>query len=474
MTVERLLKMFKKQNALLLCILCSIPLFVTAYIYYQNSHPQGDEPHYLIISQTMQLYHSIDVMQDYTHGDYRAFYPVHIDPHVSPNAHGQPLPMHSIGGPFLWLIPFMLLGRLGVIFFISLLTLLAVLNIYLFLVEMEIQQGYAFFVSLAFAIGSPLYVYAHLTFIEPVATFICIYVVRVLFQKALRTRDLIGSSLALGVLPWIHIRFALIEMPLFAFLLFRLYQEHGFKNIKHYVSYLLPVVALFLLFELYNLIFWGTLNPAPNQANAGQVPFQYPPFFGIAGTFMDQEFGLFTNFPIFIFALPGILLSLKKKYLSLHILLLLLFVPYILTFTTFRLWSGGWTPPVRFLVVLTPTLSFYIAWALQQAASKLNLKLNLNLLNGLFALCTLFSFICGMAYIGAQKFGFNGGSGTNLAMLHVQNILHIPITEYVPSLYRPHQLRLFALWLVGMLCITGVTYLLGRNSRSDVYKRKQQ
>lgn len=458
MAVEQLLKIFKKQNALLLCILCCIPLFVTGYIYEQQSHPQGDEPHYLIISQTMQLYHSIDVMRDYTHGDYRAFYPVHIDPHVSPNAKGQPMPLHSIGGPFLWLIPFMLLGRLGVIFFISLLTLLAVLNIYLFLMEMEIRQSYAFFVSLAFAIGSPLYVYAHLAFIEPIATFICIYVVRVLFQKELRTRDFIGSSLALGVLPWIHIRFALIEVVLFAFLLFRLYQENGFKNIRRYVSYLLPVAALFLLFELYNLIFWGTLNPAPNQANAGQVPFQYLPFFGIAGTFMDQEFGLFTNFPIFVFALPGILLSLKKKYLSLHILLLLLFVPYILTFTTFRLWSGGWTPPVRFLVVLTPTLSFYMAWALQQAHSKL--------LNGLFTLCILFAFICGMAYIGAEKFGFNGGSGTNLAMLHVQNILHIPITNYIPSLYRPHQLRLFALWLAAIICITGITYFVGCNSRN--------
>src|SRR5581483_6903763 len=172
-------------------------------------------------------------------------------------------------------------------------------------------------------------------------------------------------------------------------------------------------------FELYNLLIWGTLNPAPNQANSGQVPFKYLPFFGLAGTFMDQEFGLLTNFPIFIFALPGILLSLHKKYLSLHLLLVLLFIPYLLTFTTFRLWSGGWTPPVRFLVVLVPTLSFYMAWALQQAGSKL--------LNGFFALCTLFAFACGLAYIGAQKLGFNSGKGASLAMLHVQELIHIPL-----------------------------------------------
>lgn len=454
MSIKRLFKLFDTRHILLLCILCAIPLFLTACIYYSLSSPQGDEPHYLIISQTLQIYHSIDVMKDYTHGDYLAFYPKHIDAHVSPNAEGAMLPMHSIGGPIIWLLPFMLLGRLGVILFIALLTLIAVLNIYLFLLEMAIRPIYAFFVSLAFAVGSPLYVFSHLTFIEPIGMLACIYVVRVLFQEQLRQRDLIGSGIALGVLPWIHIRFALVEVVLFAFLLLRLYRENGLSNIRRYVAYLLPVVALFLAFEAYNLIFWGTLNPAPNQANSGQVPFKYLPFLGLTGTFLDQEFGLFTNFPIFIFALPGILLTLKKKYLFLHLLILLLFVPYLLTFTTFRLWSGGWTPPTRFLVVLVPILAFYIAWALQQARSRL--------LNVFFTLCTLFAFACGVAYIGAQKLGFNSGKGTSLAMLHLQNLTHIPITSYVPSVYRPHQLSLFAFWIAGMICITGITCMLGR------------
>ncbi len=454
MSIQRLLKIFDTRSTLLLCIICAIPLFITAYVYYWYSSPQGDEPHYLIISQTVQIYHSIDVMKDYTHGDYLAFYPKPIDAHVSPNAAGVMLPMHSIGGPLIWLLPFMLLGRLGVILFIALVTLLAVLNIYYFLLEMAIRPTYAFFVSAAFAFGSPLYIFSHLTFIEPLGMLVCIYVVRVLFQQELRQRDLIGSGIALGVMPWIHIRFALIEVVLFAFLLLRLYRENGLHNIRRYVAYLLPVVVLFLLFEGYNLIFWGTLNPAPNQANSGQVPFKYLPFLGLAGTFMDQEFGLFTNFPIFIFALPGILLTLKKKYLSLHLLMLLLFIPYLLTFTTFRLWSGGWTPPTRFLVVLVPTLAFYMAWAMQQASNRV--------LNVLFALCTLFAFACGVAYIGAQKLGFNSGKGTSLAMLHLQDLIHIPITDYVPSVYRPHQLHLFALWLAGMLCITAITYLLGR------------
>src|SRR5437763_666915 len=117
----------------------------------------------------MWLYHSIDVMKDYTHQDYLSFYPVRLDPHISYNAAGQALPLHSIGGPFLWLLPFALGGRLGTLFFISLISALTVLNIYLLLMVMGIHKRYAFGVSLAFALGTPIYVYSHLTFVEPLA-----------------------------------------------------------------------------------------------------------------------------------------------------------------------------------------------------------------------------------------------------------------------------------------------------------------
>src|SRR5258708_37260891 len=114
---------------LLLLLTCAVFL-LTGYFYYRNSYPQGDEPHYLIISQTMLKYHSIDVMQDYTNGDYRSFYPTRIDPHIAPNASGQPLPLHGIGGPFLWLAFFAWHGRLGAIVFICLISALAIYNVY--------------------------------------------------------------------------------------------------------------------------------------------------------------------------------------------------------------------------------------------------------------------------------------------------------------------------------------------------------
>src|SRR2546430_417838 len=74
--------------------------------------PAGDEPAYLVISQTLQKYHSVDVMLDYNHQDYRSFYPGILAPHVATLPNGKLIPLHNIGGPLILLLPFILFGRL--------------------------------------------------------------------------------------------------------------------------------------------------------------------------------------------------------------------------------------------------------------------------------------------------------------------------------------------------------------------------
>src|SRR6266487_4677847 len=147
----------QKYHTLLLAAICSILFFMTSYVYVQllANPPSGDEPHFLVISQTLLKYHSLNVMLDYQHGDYHLFYPVPIAPHVARNANGQLLPLHSIGAPILWLIPYYFLGRLGAVFFISCVSVLTIVNIYKFLLIMRVSQKYSFMVSFAYAVASP-------------------------------------------------------------------------------------------------------------------------------------------------------------------------------------------------------------------------------------------------------------------------------------------------------------------------------
>lgn len=429
----------KTYAAWALILVCGVALLGMAlwYVYYPNI-PSGDEPHYLIISQTLLKYHSLAVMQDYTRGDYHLFYPLPITPHAIAGARGQVLSIHGIGGPILWLLPFALLGWLGAVLFMAAVTLLIIWNILLFLRELGIEERYALLVSLGYAVASPLTVYAHLTFIEPIAAFLCLYVSRKIVQRQVTWRDSVLCSMSLGLLPWIHIRFAALEIILFCMYLYRMYITYGLQPRRHvmaYLAFLLPVMLLFIAFEGYTLYFWGTLNPAANQASMGNTLFTSSFLTGLLGMLFDQEYGVLLNFPIFFLLFVGIILSFKKKFVLLNVLILLLSGVYLYETATFKDWTGGWCPPARFILVLLPLYSFYLAYALQ--------RLRNFLVTGLFWLCIAYGVFYNVLAI---QHGFNRKSGQNLTLVNVQ-LFHHSITDYLPSFFLPHQENLLLLWI---------------------------
>ena len=453
----------QKYRTLLLAAICSILFFVTSYVYVQlfANPPSGDEPHFLVISQTLLKYHSLNVMLDYQHGDYHLFYPIAIAPHVAYSASGQLLPLHSIGAPILWLIPYYFLGRLGAVFFISCVSVLTIVNIYKFLLIMRVSQKYSFMVSFAYAVASPLYIYSHLTFIEPIGAFICIYVVRKIFQDEIKVSDLVISSVLLGILPWVHIRFAFFEIVLFFALLYKIYAQNKGKDMKYYLYYILPVTILFILFEIYNYKVWGSLNPTINEVNdihGGSKPFVVAPFNGILGVFFDQEYGLFVNFPIFILLLPGVVLATRRKFLSYNLLMLTLSIPYILLVTSFKAWSGGWGPPARFILVLLPLYSFYLAYILEQ--------INNILSSVIFGIAVLYGIIYNILSIMPILRSFNSGTGRSRTLEQVRLFNH-NVTDFLPSLFLPNQTGLFLIW-IG-LCVFLSLIIIGVSGRRSIH-----
>lgn len=451
-----------RMHILLLLLLSSLVFLTSAFIASQLDIPTGDEPHYLVISQTLLLYHSLDVTLDYRNQDYKIFYPGPLGPfqHTSPNKWGELLPLHSIGAPILWLIPFAIAGRAGTLFFMSIASVLIIINLYLLLVSLGIQRNYAFMTSLGIALASPIWVFTHHNFVEPLAALLCVYIVQVLFKERMRTWDLLGSSLALGVLPWLHIRFALFEIVLCGFLLARVYQVHRFKKIKPYLYALLPLIGLFLIFEAYNFFAWGSLNPAINQANSGELPFDVAPWRGLFGLFFDQEYGLLTNFPIFLFLLGGITLALKRNFLRFNLLVFLLAVPYILTIASFHNWSGAISPPARFMTVLVPLLAVYLALALQMARSWIT--------NGLFFLFMGIAMLYEGVSLSIPGGWINWQEGHSRPLLLIARTLQLPLTSWVPSVFSQGQGQQLPIagWLIFSGGLTLAVILLVRRQRT--------
>jgi hypothetical protein len=351
----------------MLLLLAALTMVVLAVLRQQLDLPAGDEPHYLIMSQALEKYHSLDVQRVYDAGDYLSFYPRPIEAQVAHGPGGQPLPWHGIGGPILWLVPFVLAGRAGVMAFMVVVSLLIVANVFLLARALGVGTRTAFAVGLAFAVGTPILTYSSMSFVEPIGALVCVYALRLLHTPRLHTRDLLLVSACLGVLPWVHARFLLFPPLFLAFLLVRLRRDGAIR--RDIIAAVTPAALLLLGLQVYNLLLWHSMSPAPNQVNIGAVPFQVNPLPGLVGTAVDPGIGVLPNFPIFLLALPGVLLCTSRRWWSLHLQVAALVLPYMIIVCTFRAWDGAWTPPARFAAVVLPMLSGYVALALQRAPS---------------------------------------------------------------------------------------------------------
>src|ERR1700730_10546044 len=102
-------------------------LLAMAVVYAGTTGPSGDEPHYLVISETVLKYHSLDVAKTYHNRDYACFYKGPWDlAHMVTNSQGKQVSVQGIGGPILWLPLFAVAGRMGAILFMAGVSLLFV------------------------------------------------------------------------------------------------------------------------------------------------------------------------------------------------------------------------------------------------------------------------------------------------------------------------------------------------------------
>jgi hypothetical protein len=219
------LRLGDRDALVLLLVLSALPMVLLAVLRLRYALPSGDEPHYLIISQAILEHHDLDVQRVYDSAGYVAFHPVPIEPHTSPGPSGRPLPLHGIGGPVLWLVPFAVAGRAGVMAFMIAVSLATVANVFGLARALGVGLGTSFGVGLAFAVGTPILTYSSMSFVEPIGALVCVWALRLLHQERLRGLDLLLVSAGLGVLPWVHGRF-LLYLPLFlTFLLLRLRRD---------------------------------------------------------------------------------------------------------------------------------------------------------------------------------------------------------------------------------------------------------
>ncbi|MEI7554818.1 hypothetical protein [Candidatus Chlorohelix sp.] len=394
----------------------------------------GDEPFYLMTAQSLLADHDIDETNNYNQHNYWKFSPsceeimqpgwatslyvpgmpapglrlcpspydqISID--ITPHFSGQTIrngnyTKHGLGLPFL-ILPAYALGNvvgihLAVALFMTALSALLGLNIWLLAWETTRKRSIAWSVWALLTFSLPLFSYAFLIFPAIPASLCVTYAFRRI-RLAVQSEEIRANNLAqafavglcLGFLPWLHSLYITFTLSLAVYwLLGGVWRFRSEK--KRLVAYLchrdkvwglaesallvLPVLAFGGLLASYYLYYFGKLLPN-EQDHAGFVEWNKVGT-GVLGLFLDQKWGLLLYAPIYLLALSGLallVLPTTVQLISQHhrqdfIWLAIVILPYFSYIARYRQWWGEWCPPARYLTPFLPLLALPLGLALER------------------------------------------------------------------------------------------------------------
>jgi hypothetical protein len=356
-------------------------LFVWGLTTHGKYSVTGDEPHYLLVAESLVADRDLDLANNYADGDARRFGrpDLTIEGHARRTPRGQLYSVRDIGLPLLLLGPYAVATRVAPLvpagllerfrmdaglFAYSLLGLVmaalsAASALLVFGAARRIASTrVAFTTALTMALAPPALSLSFLIFPEIPAMFVTAFALWIASRRAeeVRWRDGVLFALVLGLLPWLHRKYA----PYGLALVFIVVWAHRLwlKNASH--RQLLTLAALYLLPQLLLMAFtwyvWGNVGGALMLERA---PFSIAAFrSGVVGLLVDREHGLLVWSPVYAIV-PAAWLLTRRETWPLVFPTLILF----LMSASHDQWWGGWCPAGRYLVPFVPLAAYVVARA---------------------------------------------------------------------------------------------------------------
>jgi hypothetical protein len=196
-----------RRAALTLAAVLLVPYF--ALVPYHNS----DEPHYLIIMQSLVIDHDLDLANQYDNESYRAFYPDRLpDRHVIQVGPWQ-YPIRDLGLPLVGAIPFAAAGRAGVVALMGLVAAALAARLYLACRDLRIAHRPALVGAALACLTHPILSYTTQIYPELLAALAFVSAARLVRAgRGATPLALAGAAACIGVLPWLSTRAALIAL----------------------------------------------------------------------------------------------------------------------------------------------------------------------------------------------------------------------------------------------------------------------
>ncbi|HYN02433.1 MAG TPA: hypothetical protein VE359_08310 [Vicinamibacteria bacterium] len=394
----------------------------------------GDEPHYLVMAQSLWRDHDLDLRDEYDGEEWAEFVPGPLRPHWgAPRADGQPFPAHSPGLPLLLAPAYAVLGREGGVLLMALVAAAAALVCRRLALQLTGDEA-ASLVAWIAAAGPPLFFYSfHLYTEAPSALALGGSLALLLGAPGAAGAAL--AAVCAAALPWLHVKMIPAAAALGLIALARL---RG----RALAAFLAVAGAVAAAFGLYYASVFGLASPL---ALYGGVPAdaQVLSWRSLPGLFLDRSFGLLEVAPVFLLALAGLPNVLRRREAWPHAIVGLAVLAPLLSW---RMWWGGQCPPARFLVPMLPFL--VVALALRLARARAGLA---RWCPGLLLTGAVLSVVA-VAEPTARVLLNRGNRPTRLwAVLSDA----VPIGDYLPTLTHASErdARLALVWMVALVLL---------------------
>ncbi|MGE0453790.1 MAG: hypothetical protein AB7O37_12305 [Vicinamibacteria bacterium] len=326
---------------------------------------EGDEPHYLMVAESLQRDGDLDLTDDYVPSRYASFYrkPM-LEPHFRVRGRsGRIYSLHAVGLSLLVLPAWALGGYPLVSFFMAGLLVLLVCELRGLLREAGAGEGAAEAVAWICGLSPPLLSFAGLVFSEIPAALALTLGLRLAIGSGPVPRGRLLAGLgALAALPWLNVRY----------LAFAVLLALGMLAARRSLGFVATVAAALAVsgvgLALFHFVLYGFFDPRrvygarPEFAAATLLE-------GLPGLLLDQEFGLLVYAPVFALALVGFV-PLARDRPRLGLLTAAIVASALLVAGSWHMWRGGFNPPARFLVPVVPALALALAAAFARSGPR--------------------------------------------------------------------------------------------------------
>jgi hypothetical protein len=326
-------------------------------------YPSGDEPHYLVIAQSLWRDGDFDIENNHDRGDYAEYYQQTLDPHyLTRGSDGKIYSIHPVGLPLLMAPVYAAGGYRGVVVALIVMAAIAAALSWRWVATVTGAPRAATFAWAAIVTSTP-FLFNTFTVYPEIAAALAVMI-------GITTPSPWVLGVVCGALPWLSTKYAPMSAVLLVTGVLRGSGPSSWRLVppRAVLAAALPYGAMLAAWFAFFYALWGT--PMPQAPYGGLV--QTTPWnlvFGAPGLLFDQEFGLLPYAPAYALAATGLWALWRggADQRALAIRVVVVFVALLGTVGAFRIWWGGSASPSRPLSSGLLLLALPIATAFAEA-----------------------------------------------------------------------------------------------------------